>query len=392
MIPQNIAVKRRIDFIIFGSGNYNSLGVLHTLADAGKDAFVLCVGKSRDRKHGNIIGHSRFAKHLLEVSDAEEGVKWLIENKSMFPESTIIYPTGDVEEKALDKEFENLKSHYVFPSCSHKGEVSRLMEKSSQIELAASHGLRIIRSQYSNSPVFSFDKVEYPCMAKPLDSTAGTKGDMRICQNEEELKEALKTGKHTTDFIVQKYINNEADHLFLGVALPDGEVVIPALVKKPGVSPTGEYSHAIITTEIDKHLPEKEKVISFVKSLEYTGPFSIEFGLENGKNYFFEINLRNDGTSHYPLKAGVNIPLIYYNSIRGLTQKSTWRPTEYEMIDEVADLRRVLNRQLSLSAWIKGFRKAGSYKYYYKKDKRLLLQIVPMFLNRSLSKLIRIFN
>lgn len=377
------------DFIIFGSGNYNSLGVLHALADAGKDALVLCIGKSRDRKHGNIIGHSRFSKYLLEVSDVEEGVRWLIENKSKFPEGTIIYPTGDIEEMALDKESENLKSHYVFPSCSESGEVSRLMEKSSQIEQAERHGLRIIRSQYSNSPDFSFEKVEYPCMAKPLNSTVGTKGDMRICQNENDLKEALLNGKHTKNFIIQKYINNEADLLFLGVALPDGDVVIPALVKKPGVSPTGEYSHAIITTEIDKHLPEKEKVISFVKSLGYTGPFSIEFGLENGKNYFFEINLRNDGTSHYPLNAGVNIPMIYFNSIRGLTQKSTWRPTEYEMIDEVADLRRVLNRHLSLSAWIKSFRKAGSYKFYYRKDKRLLLQIVPMFLNRSFSKFIR---
>lgn len=379
------------DFIIFGAGNYNSLGVLHAMAETGKNVFILCIGLSRDRKHGNIIGYSRFAKNIHEVSSPKEGVEWLKKNKNLFPQDTIIYPTGDKEEKALDNSFDDLKNYYIFPACGERGDVSRLMDKNLQIDQASRLGIRVLNSQFSNTPDFSFEKVVYPCMVKPLNSTSGSKGDMRVCENVEQLKEALNSGKNTDNFIVQKYIKNEADLLFLGIALPNGHIMIPALVKKPGVSPTGEYTHAIITTDIDSHLPEKEDVISFVKSLNYIGPFSIEFGLEKGKNYFFEINLRNDGTSHYPLGLGVNIPLIYYNSIHNREYPSSWEFGEYEMIDETWDLRRFFSKEISLIKWYKSFINAGSYKYYHNQDRKLIFHLVPMFCNRLFSKLFKFF-
>lgn len=50
----------------------------------------------------------------------------------------------------------------------------------------------------------------------------------------------------------------------------------------------------------------------FINSIGYVGPFSVELGHSNNKNYFFEINLRNDGTSHYFYKAGIYIPYFFY--------------------------------------------------------------------------------
>ncbi len=378
------------NFIIFGAGNYNSLGVIHALAVAGMPALVLCVGNPKNRKEGNVIGYSGCIDHLVQVDSAEEGISWIKEHMADFPDNTVIYPTSDSEEQALDRTRKELGLKFVFPNCGNTSPVSEWMDKNKQMSLAAECGLRVLKSQYSNSPDFDYSKVDYPCMVKPLNSTAGSKGDMRVCENDEELREALSTAQHTRDFIVQQYIHNEADLLFLGVALTGGNVVIPALVKKPGVSPTGEYTHAIITTEIDKHLPEIEQVREFVRRLNYTGPFSIEFGLERGLNYFFEINLRNDGTSHYPLQAGVNIPMLYYNDIHGIPQTLEWDKVEYDMIDETADLRRVLGRELSLSEWRKAFRRAGTYRYYHPVDKKLRPVIWRMFLSRTFAKLRRL--
>lgn len=377
------------DFIIFGVGNYNSLGVLHALSSIEKKAFILLIGNGKDWKQGNIIEYSRFANHIQRVSNAEEGTEWLLKNQSRFPKSTIIYPTGDIEEKALDRRYDSLSRHFIIPNVGRKDGVSALMDKQIQMLLAKKAGIRILRSQYSNSKDFSFEKVEYPCMVKPLNSTAGSKGDMRVCENESELKKALATGKHTHEFIVQQYIRNEADLLFLGVSLPNGKVLIPALVKKPGVSPTGEYTHAIITTDVGKHLPESDAVIRFVKDIGYVGPFSIEFGLEKGKNYFFEINLRNDGTSHYPLNMSVNIPMLYYNGIKGTDVQSEFESAEYEMIDEVGDLRRVLGHELTLGQWLKCFRNAGAYRFYNSNDNNLIFPILKMFLSRTFSKIFR---
>lgn len=379
------------DFIIFGAGNYNSLGVLHAMAEAGVGVFILCVGKARDWKKGNIIGYSRFAGNIHVVDTADEGAEWLLSHMEEFPQNTVVYPTGDNEEKALDMRLDALMPRFRFPNAGRQGAVARLMDKHIQTDLAEKAGIRILKSQFTNSDDFSFAKVNYPCMVKPLDSTSGSKGDMRVCGNEDELKKALESAQHTKNFIVQQYIKNEADLLFLGISFPDGSVEIPALVRKPGVSPTGEYTHALVTTDVEAWLPEKKEVETFVRSLGYTGPFSIEFGLEKGKNYFFEINLRNDGTSHYPINAGVNIPLRYYTSIHGNNIPTVTSKQEYEMIDEVGDVRRVLNKEIGFGKWFNNFKSAGTYRFYNANDKRLLPYICLMFTRRIICKIYKSF-
>lgn len=372
------------DFIVFGEGNYNTLGVLHELGAIGVEPLLLIIGKSKDWKSGIIIGHSKYAQRIVEVDSAEAGLNWIKDHIDNFAENTIIYPTSDTTEMLLDKNNDCLSPKFKFPNAGTKGAVSRLMDKNLQTELARKSGLRILESQFTTSSDFSFVKVKYPCMCKPLNSTTGCKGDMRVCENEGELRDALHTGKHTHDYVVQQYIRNEADLLFLGVSFPNGEVWIPAVVIKPGVSPVGEYTHAIISTDIEKYLPEINEVRDFVKSTGYMGPFSIEFGLERGKNYFFEINVRNDGTSHYPLGAGVNIAQAY---IQGMPANVPIR--EYEMIDEVADLRRVLNREIGLLKWIRSFLNAGSYRFYMKGDRGLIIPLIKMFTARTAGKIYR---
>ncbi len=381
----------KIDFILMGEGNYNSLGVLHCMAAKGIEVFLLLVGSSKRMFDGVVIGYSKFARYGHVVATEQEGLEWLLAHQTEFPQGTVIYPTSDSAETLLDCHYDALISHFAFPHCGKQGEVTRLMEKDVQMAISQKCGIRTLKSRYTNAPNFNIDEVEYPCMAKPLVSIAGSKGDMRVCHNRQELDDALATAKHTKDFIVQQYIQNEADLLFLGIRLPDGEVWMPSLVRKPGVSSTGEYTHAIITTAIEEHLPELDKVKEFVSTLHYVGPFSIEFGLEKGQNYFFEINLRNDGTSHYPLASGVNIPYVYYRACKGelTTEDMYYEQSEYPMIDEVLDVRRVLSREVSFSQWWHLFRFAKAYRYYVSFDKRIAIVLIPMFISRLMSKIWR---
>jgi hypothetical protein len=373
------------DVILLGQGNYNTLGVLHQLSRIGICPLILSVGKAKDISKGNIIGFSKYAHRIIEVTSEGEAVEWIKKNAERFSFGTRIYPTSDTAEKLLDCNFDELIKKFKFPNAGRQGAVAALMDKHYQTELAKQCSLRVLDSQYSNTNDFSFSKVSYPCMIKPLNSTAGSKGDMCVCNNLEELQKAITGAHDTKDFIVQQYIHNEADILCLGVSFEDGDVWLPAVVVKPGVSAVGEYTHAIISTDVRKYLPEYETIKSFVKGLKYIGPFSIEFGREKGLNYFFEINLRNDGTSHYPLNANVNIASAY---IDGTYAKSL--PTiEYNMIDEVGDLRRVLSREISLFDWIKIFHSAGSYRFYESKDYGLILPLLRMFMTRTISKLCR---
>lgn len=382
----------KIDFILFGEGNYNTLGVLHCMAAKGIDVFLLLVGSGKRVLKGEVLGYSKYARYGHSVKDECEGVQWLLSHQQDFPQGTVIYPTSDTAESLLDCRYDALIPHFHFPNCGKQGEVTRLMEKDVQTSIAKEFDITTLESICTSDVDYNLNNVSYPCMLKPLMSISGSKGDMRVCANRTELDEALISAKNTKEFIIQQYINNEADLLFLGIRLPDGEVWIPSLVKKPGVSNTGEYTNAIVTTSILENLPEYDCVVRYVKALNYVGPFSIEFGVENGQNYFFEINLRNDGTSHYPLAFGINIPYFYYKACSGgLDSKELeYMEGEYPMIDEVIDIRRVLSREISFFKWFKLFRSAKAYRYYTSSDPMLMFVLFPMFLNRLVSKMFRI--
>lgn len=178
------------DFIIFGAGNYNSLGVLHAMAAVGRECFLLCVGDAKDSNAGNIIGYSRYCKHLKVVKNADEGIDWLIRNIDFFPPKSVIYPTSDSEELALCYNSHKLLPHFIFPCCNSPLIVPEMMNKDKQIDLAEKSGLRILKSQYTTEGEISFGNVVYPCMVKPLNSTQGSKGDMRVCDNLNELQQA----------------------------------------------------------------------------------------------------------------------------------------------------------------------------------------------------------
>lgn len=380
------------DFIIYGSGNYNSLGVLHCMASKGVNVFLLLIGSGRNPFKGEVIRFSRFARNLHLVRDEKEGLQWLLSHRRDFPKGTIVYPTTDTAESLLDLHYDELIDDFIFPNAGKAGKVTQLMEKDKQILYANQAGIRTLRSIYTTSPNFESAQISYPCMVKPIKSITGSKGDMRVCHIPEELNSALQTAQITKDFIIQQYIYNESDLLFLGVRFTDGTITIPVVIKKPGVSNTGEYTHAIVSTAVKECLPDLENVKNYINTLEFTGPFSIEFGLEKGKHYFFEINLRNDGTSHYPLAAGINIPYIWYLSCKGmLTKEDLFYPdSEYEMIDEIFDIRRVLSHEQTLFQWWQRLLSARAYRYYVSFDPFPTLMLFPLFLSHVFQKLISI--
>lgn len=381
----------KIDFIIFGEGNYHTLGVLHCMAAKGINAYLLLIGSGKRLLDGEVVGYSKYARYGHSVQTIEEGVEWLLTHQMDFPQGTIVFPTSDWVETKLDYNYDALKAHYIFPNCGEQGRVTHYMDKALQDTIAMQHGIRTLKSVYTNTSDCDLEKVIYPCMVKPLVSVNGSKEDMRVCTNRQELDEALAAAKHTTEFVIQQYIQNESDLLLLGIRLPNGEVWTPSLVRKPEVSGTGEYTYAFVTTDIAAHLPEIDKVKDFIKALDYVGPFSVEFGVEQGLNYFFEMNLRNDGTSHYPLASGVNIAYVYYRACKGqlTAEDMCYEHGEFPMVDEVLDIRRVLYRELSFSEWFRFLRSAKAFQHYVPFDKRVAFLLIPFFVSRVWSKIWR---
>ena len=130
-----------------------------------------------------------------------------------------------------------------------------------------------------------------------------------------------------------------------------------------------------------------EKVGRYLKKIEYTGNFSAEFLYANGKFYFLEINLRNDGTSWLSTCSGFNLPDMVCRSFvddKVTADNCTFRQRHYMNI--LWDLHYLRDGTVGLGQWLKQLKGDTCYSHYNKKDKRsfvyFLSGVVRGFLQR----------
>ena len=149
----------------------------------------------------------------------------------------------------------------------------------------------------------------------------------------------------------------------------DGKTVIAGAMIRDRWADSGSSSHGYITCDVPE-CADTRKIAEFLEKIDYYGLFSFEYGMIGDKAYFFEVNLRNDGTSHYFFQAGANIPLAYvyscvgkdYSEIQVKTSKKAW------FIDEVFDVENVIKGVISKEQWKKEMAEATIFKYYDRED------------------------
>lgn len=374
--------------VVFGNSNYNTLGVVRGMCGKGVEVFLLLVSTSCF----NAVTLSKGVKRHKRVDDEEQGVTFLLDKKEVWRDAVIL-PTSDKAESALDTHFDQLRLYYRFPHAGQQGAVGRLMGKRLQVEMAADSGLHVPATvRYRKGDPLP-EGIVYPCIAKPQNSTTGQKEIMCACRNATELKQAVETPHHADDFLVQQYIDKEYEVLLIGCRLPDGRTWLPGAFKKERwYLKGGDASYGVISTQVDKFFPQQAEVCAFLERLGYYGPFSVEFGMMGGVLYFYEINLRNDGTSHYFHKAGIYVPYIYYLANMGTLEDAelTVPPSRnHTFIDEFGDLANMRKTKLSFRRWWYDLRHASSYKYFQAGDLKPFLAMAPRRIAASFYRLIK---
>lgn len=240
------------------------------------------------------------------------------------------------------------------------------------------------------------EKVIYPCFIKPASSVSGSKKDIKKCNNTLELEQVINDAKLHQEYLFQQYVDKEFDLLLIGTRLiTNNQIIIPAVfVKERWYGMGDDATMGRLTTNVEQYISLKE-VEKFVQSTNYYGPFSIEFGVVNNKPFFYEINFRNDGTSHYFNALNVNVPLIWVLDAYGLdySQQICFIDREIFFIDEFGDYLNIVTNQLSIKQWFKDFKKASVFKYYQKGDIKPFLIATPLMLLVSLYKMLKhLFN
>lgn len=351
--------------IIWGRDNYNTLGLLRQLSGDDREIFFLMW----DKPVGCASASKWFGEYETTVS-IEEGYQYLLSHFSNEAQKLVIFTPSDEIIEFIDQHKSELEERFIIPGTREQGLLTKVDDKNTMTELANRLGFLVPQSQicFKDSDI---QDVKYPCIIKPAHTTAGHRNEFKfkICENEKELTNALKYVREESEFILQQYIPKESVALVYGARLKDGTVLTAGTLIKDRFIACGDGSHGLVTAELPNGIDRKQ-IEQFLAEIDYCGLFSFEYGLYDGKAYFFEVNLRNDGTSHFFQQAGVNIPLAwYYDAIgRDYSQINTVVTNDRWYMDEIFDVANVWNGTISRKQWKSDKAKATIFKYYDKED------------------------
>ena len=350
--------------IVWSIDDFNTLGLMRELGGAELDLFFLVKGSA------GFAVKSKYCKQYVETPTIEDGYRYLMEHYADAPHKPIIIVSSDEIITFVDQHKEEFEKHFIIPATTEKGNIEKYIDKNTMTALAEQIGILCPKSRALTKGA-DISGIEYPCLIKPSHQKPGHYNEFKfkICKNERALKRTLRFVRPDSEFIVQQYVPKQLDLLVYGGRMWDGNTVLAGAFIRDRWADSGSSSHGYFSNEIPA-CADASKIRAFVEQIDYHGLFSVEYGLLDDKAYFFEINLRNDGTSHYFYQAGANLPLAYVYSCAGLDYSEI--PTEVSgeqwFIDELFDVENVLLGKISRKTWKRDMAEATVFKYYDKND------------------------
>ena len=354
--------------IVFCVDHYNPLNVIRSLGEMGLNPHVILVAE-----HPVMINHCRYVKKLHIVHSHEDGLKVLISEYSHEEKMPFLYLSNDNTVSCIDDHYDELKNYFItYNAGGEAGRLVWLQNKDNITNLAAQAGLDNPKKEVVDIGVLP-TTLKYPIITKVLASTMGAwKGDVHICQNEEELKEAYKDIQ-SPKLILQEYVSKVGEFCMEGFSINDGQdIFIPYVadyIRYYGDS----YGHYMWMKPFEDG-EFKEKIKDLFKQTKFNGIFEIEFMKgPDSKYYFLEINFRASTWNYALTVGGGNLPYFWAKSTlagRVLLEEMNLRTTPFTAIVEPEDfVNNVLgSRTVGLLTWLKQCFTADCHYYFNKND------------------------
>ena len=314
-----------MECVIVGGDHFNPLWLARSL---GKEHIFPDIIILNPNKKTSFVTKTKYANRTFVVNSKEELIELLVSNN--FREKTVLISAGDDVASAIDVNYNKLRTKFFLPNCNQQqGKLVEAMDKKNMNEVADEVGINTpltIQCDFSSDYSLDYDHIIYPCIIKPEKSISGHKEDFRICHNKKDLiKELTSIKKTCSEVLIQEYIEPEFEFLVNCVRLPNGENIVPGIIRKEmkgnRLNDLGMTFIARTDCDIDKYI-DKNKIDKFISQYNYHGIYSIEFMYAKNKTYFLELNLRSDATVFISTTNGVNLPLSWYNSFKNDNNKS----------------------------------------------------------------------
>lgn len=356
MIPNKV--------IIWGIDNFNTLGLLRQFNNEA-DLFLLVYGKRT-----GCATSSKYCKDLAQAQTIENGFEYLKNHFAHEVHKPVIITPGDEIIEFIDQHKNEFEDYFIVPGTSDSGLLTKYDNKIEMARLAKEVEMDVPFSMTCkwDTPL---DRIIYPCFLKPSHIMSGHKNEFkcRRVNSKKELEKVLKLVRKDSEFLLQQFIPTEKEFVVSGCRMNDGRVVISGNYTTLRYADDGNSSYATISDEIPQMIDVK-KIEQFLAKIDYHGIFGFEYGLWNGKAYFFEVNMRNDGTSQTFFLAGANRVLAWvYNAVgQDDTQLCSKVKNPGTFMDELMDVANVWHGRITRKEWQKQRDEATYLKYIYPDD------------------------
>lgn len=354
--------------IVIGGNHHNTLGVVRSLGRRGIKPYVIITSSGSE----SFVLKSKYIEKGWIVNDTEAAYQLMLDTFSDEEEMPVLFACHDVISSVFDLHRDFLSEKFYVPGSTTQGLLSSLMDKKPMADLGAQMGFNIpaIVEVTSETDMSFIQKLSYPVITKPSASKDGSKSDITICNTPEDLESFLKKRKGR-NFVVQHFIVKDYEYQLIGCSLNEGkEVIIPGVSKLIRPSKTSNTGFLHYTELDDSFNPAIEGGKKFIRHIKYSGLFSLEFLRDkDGKDFFMEMNFRNDGNTICVANSGVNLPYIWYQYCVGSAYKNEIQPIHEEYVmPEFDEVQLYYNGTLSYREWKNDMKQATSYMDYADDD------------------------
>lgn len=367
------------EILIIGGNHQNPLGVIEAFGCKGIKTNVLIVSKYKN----SFVLASKFVKKGWLCKDYDEALACIKDNFRDKINRAVAIACCDDAASMLDLNRNYLKDYLILPGLEKQGELTQWMNKERMVEEAIKIGF-IVPPTWIINKSSNLKEVEYPCVTKSMSSVNNGKSEFALCENESGLIDFIENKAHNEEIQVQKFIDKEYEFQFLGVSINSGEkIIIPGRTHIPQTANFNNltFLHYGLCRKTDNK-DTFEKVLKFIKETRYSGLFSVEFMHgKDGKDYFLEMNFRNDGNGICVTSAGVNLPYIWYLESIGqdsLDELASSEVKDTYCVPEDSYFISMLNGEISYKLWYNNMKKATCFITYFKGDIKPFLSLMWM--------------
>lgn len=357
--------------LVVGGNHQNPLGVIEAFGQKGILSDVIIMGKCKK----SFVLKSKYIDRSWICHTDEDVISTIIANFTDTENKAVAIACCDDAACLLNEYSEILERFLYLPGTHPQGSLKRWQDKEYMTEAAAKIGMTIPKTWVVKDKVIPAD-MEYPCITKSLTSVKLGKSEFALCQNEEELNEFLQNKAFSGVIQIQKFIDKEFEFQFLGCSLNGGEeIIIPG---DTYIEPGNGFNNITFLQYKKGKVVESpttlQKCKDFIKQTGYSGLFSVEYMQgKDGKDYFLEMNFRNDGNGAVVTAAGTNLPYIWYlyntgGDYKKEIEESTIKETY--SVPEDSYLSSMLRGELSFKEWRGNMKKVSSYITYFPGDSK----------------------